>query len=201
MAEVTTQGSGEVERIADRAGLTLSYQGKASSRNEAVAALSTPLARAKPTFERAGVDVRSRRLSVHDEWAGKHRSGCVATQNYQLRVTDLTVLDDLLAAIIATEPAQLHGPHWELAERTAAVAAAQRDAVTDARTRAAGYAEALGTRLGALVRITDDEGGMPGYGAMLGNAAAELSTVEQLGLEPELITVTASCTGTWTLLD
>lgn len=201
MAEVTTRGSGEVERIADRAGLTLSYQGRATSRNEAVAALSTPLARAKPTFERVGVDVRSRRLSVHDEWAGKRRTGCVATQNYQLRVIDLAVLDDLLAAIIASEPAELYGPHWELAERTAAVAAAQRDAVTDARTRAAGYAEALGTRLGQLVRLTDEDGVAPRR-MMFGSAgAAELSSVERLGLEPELISVTATCTATWTLLD
>lgn len=200
MAEVTTRGTGEVDRLADRAGLQLSYRGTSATRNAAVAALSTPLARAKPIFGRDGVEVRSRRLSVHDEWSGKHRSGCVATQAYRLRVTDLAVLDDLLAELVATEPSTLSGPHWELSDRGTAFADAQREAVADARERALGYADALGTGLGPLLRLVDDRDG----GVFLGSSESEtasrgLADIEQLGLEPELITVTAACTATWEL--
>lgn len=204
MTEVRTRGTGTVERLADRAGLELGYRGTATVRNEAVAALSTPLAMAKPIFDRAGVEVRSRRLSVHDEWVGKHRSGCVATQSYRLRVTDLAQLDDLLADLIATEPATLAGPQWELSDRASAFSDAQREAVADARTRARGYASALGTRLGSLLRLVDDEEPSTlGYGSFGAHPASlELAQqVERLGLEPELISVTACCTATWTLAE
>ncbi|HEV7933296.1 MAG TPA: SIMPL domain-containing protein, partial [Actinomadura sp.] len=83
----------------------------------------------------------------------------------------------------------------------AALAAAQREAVRDARRRAEGYAAALGGRLGALRRLSESDGrGVPMMAMRA--AAAEGGPdvdVHDLELEPEPVRVTARCTTTWVL--
>ncbi|GAA0651975.1 hypothetical protein GCM10010174_89720 [Kutzneria viridogrisea] len=199
-----TTGTGEVEYAADRATLWLTYRAKEKNRARAVSALTAQVAQVEPLLARDGVEVRSRRLSVHANWENKRNTGCIAEQNYSLRVTDTAVLEDLLNALLATEPANLNGPNWELADQTAATREAQHLAVAKARLHAEGYASALGLGLGELVRITDGSQG-PGMGGGFGRvhyaaAAASGPDVRELNLEPELITVSASCTATWTLV-
>ena len=61
-----------------------------------------------------------------------------------LRLDDVGALEEVLAALVASEPAALNGPTWLLADPAAARRAAQERAVADARDRAEGYAAALG---------------------------------------------------------
>ena len=202
MAEIETQGTGEVERVADRAGLHVSYTTQARDRTGAVTALTNRIGKVEPMLDRAGVQVRERQLFVHDVWDGKKRSGAQANQTYVLRVTDLAVLDDLVADLVVTEPANLHGPIWELADRDEAIRQAQRDAVADARHRAEGYVEALNARLGKLLRLTDGPAGPRPvrFAARAAFRGAEISMrpdIGELSLEPQLVTVTATCTMTW----
>ncbi|HEX4704261.1 MAG TPA: SIMPL domain-containing protein, partial [Pseudonocardiaceae bacterium] len=129
MAELVTTGNGEVERIADRADLRLSYSGRGRDRTAAVNELTKRIGTVEPLLERDGVQVRSRRLSVHDVWDGRRRSGAAAEQSYQLRITDVTVLDDLIAALVTTEPSGIDGPFWDQADQTEPAREAQRSAV------------------------------------------------------------------------
>lgn len=204
MAEIETQGTGQVERTADQATLRVCYTEHARDRARAVSALTNRVSGVESALERDGLRVRGRRLSVHDDWDGKRRSGARAEQAYTLLVTDLTVLNDLIADLVVVEPASLAGPFWELADHDDAVRRAQRDAVADATRRAEGYAEALGCRLGQLLRVRDGAGGpqpvrFAAQAAALSAGSAPRPDIAELSLEPQLVAVTATCTMAWTI--
>lgn len=202
MTEVQTHGMGQVERMADQAGLHVSYTHRAKDRTNATSALTARIGTVESALTREGVQVRDRRLAVHDVWDGKRRSGAQATQSYQLRITDLAVLNDLIGDLMVTEPATLRGPFWELANPGEAERDAQRDAVRAARRRAEVYAEELGCQLGRLVTIADSgvhAHPLRGAAVAMPMAAAGVGRpdIAQLSLEPQLVTVTATCTMTW----
>ena len=148
---------------------------------------------------RPGLEVRHRRLWVRTEWRGKRDRGCRAGEHVAVRVTDLAVLEDVLGALLGTEPTQVNGPHWGLSDPAAATRVAQQRAVADARERAEGYARALGAGLGPLRRLTDAGAAGPPTMMRAMSAPAADSDVRELGLEPEPVRVTARCTATWSL--
>lgn len=206
--EVVTSGTGEVERVADRAELRLGYTSRGRDRAAAVRELTRRISTVEPLLDHAGVEVRDRRLSVHDVWDGRRRSGAQADQTYLLRITDVTVLDNLLAILVTTEPASLDGPDWELADPSSAFREAQRAAVADARTRAEGFADALGAHLATLIRLVDGSPAHAGpirfgqaQSAMAMPAGGRMPQMAELSLEPQRVSVYANCTVTWGLSD
>ena len=92
---------------------------------------------------------------MHDQWRGNRVVGCRATEDVVLRLDDVGALEEVLTAVVASEPATLNGPNWMLKDPDAARRTAQARAVADARDRAEGYAAALGGRLGALLRLSE----------------------------------------------
>lgn len=200
MAEIETHGTGQVERIADRAVIQLSFAQTGKDRTSAVSALTERIGAVEAVLGRDGVQVRDRRLSVH-QWEGKGRAGAVAQQSYTVRISDLTALNDLIADLVTVEPSNLTGPYWELADHDGARLEAQRAAIADARGRAEGYAVALGRELGELVRITDSASNNGPVAVALGGAspARERLNIAELSLEPEPVTVSAACTMIWTI--
>lgn len=204
MAEVVTRGSGEHEQIADRAQLWVTFAARGADRTAAVAELGSRVQPVEPVFDTEGVELRSRRMAVQTAWEGKRRSGCLAQLTVTLRVHRVDVLEALLDALIAAEPESLHGPSWQLADDTEAVAVAQQHAVADARRRAEGYAAALGARLGPLQRINDVDAQGPVARTAVQNVSyggpPHPPNVAELGLEPTPVTVSAACTAVWVLL-
>lgn len=208
MTDVVTRGTGEYEVAADQAEIRVSFAAHAADRVAAVNLLGQRMATVDPVLQRDGVQVRQRNVHVGDRWDGRRRTGSSAQQQLTLRVTDLAVLDDLLAGVFSAQPDWLDGPHWSLVDETVAVREAQRRAVADARARAEAYAEALGSRLGTLLHLADEgaERPYPMAGARMAMAGgAEMGvtrdTVQQLGLVPEQVTARATCLATWSLLD
>ena len=212
VAEVLTKGTGTVERTADRAQVDVSFETDGAQRNDAVEALTSRVAAVERLLSGTrGVEVRTRQLSVHDNWDGNTRAGSRASQRYVLRVTDLTELDGLLSALVHAEPTWLNGPSWDLADSKDAVFDAQQEAVADAGVRAQGYAKALGRRLGPLQRLSDGDGDMwqandtamaaKSFAGFGGGSPGSPVQIEQLGLEPQQITVTVRCTAVWSLLE
>jgi len=201
--EIVTEGSGWHEQPADRAELHVGYAGTGRDRSAAVAHLGKYVAEAEPAFGLRGVTVLHRRLSVHDQWRGNRVVGCRATEDLTLRLDDVSALEEVLAALVASEPATLNGPNWQLREPVTARRAAQERAVADARDRAEGYAAALGGRLGALLRLSEAAGGGAEPRAFAMAAMARESAapdVRELGLEPEPVRVAVRCTTSWELL-
>lgn len=199
--EIVTEGSGWYEQVADRAELTVAYAGTGRDRSTAVAALGTQVAAAEAAFGLPGVTVRHRRVGVHDQWRGDRVVGSRATEDVVLALDDVDGLEAVLTALVASEPAALDGPTWQLADPAAARRAAQERAVADARDRAEGYATALGATLGPLLRLSEAADGVgPREVRMLAARAAEPPDVRELGLEPEPVRVGVRCTTTWELL-
>lgn len=200
-----TEGSGWHEEVADRAELDLSFSATARTRADAVRELGRRVAGVEAVLSHAAVQVRHRRVWVHNEWRGRRMVGCRADESISITVTDVTALEDVLSGVIAAEPAGLNGPAWTLTDETAAQREAQRAAVVDARRRAEGYAEALGGRLGELRSLSE----APEHAAMFRATAAHdmagsremgQPDVRDLGLEPEPVRVNARCTTRWTLV-
>jgi len=200
--EIVTEGSGWYEQVADRAELQVGYTGTGRDRSSAVAELGKWVAAAEPAFGLRGVSVQHRRLAVHDQWRGHRVVGCRATEDITLRLDDVGALDEVLAALVAGEPATLNGPNWQLTDPAAARRTAQARAVADARDRAEGYAAALAGRLGALLRLSEVAGdGMePRAFAMAAMGREAAPDVRELGLEPEPVRVTVRCATSWELL-
>ena len=201
-SEVVTEGTGWHEQVADRAELTVSYAGTGRDRVAAVAELGKRVAAAEDAFGLRGVTVRHRSLGVHDQWRGNRIVGCRATEDVTLRLDDVEALEDVLNALVASEPATLNGPTWSLTDPRGARLAAQERAVADARDRAEGYAAALGGRLGPLLRLSEAGGGAGPREMRMMAARAEVSApdVRELGLEPEPVRVDAHCTTVWELI-
>lgn len=198
---VSTEGTGRYEQLGDRAELDIGFSAAGPDRTEAVAALGRRVAAAAAALDHPGITVRHRRLWVGANWHDDQVVGCRAGEQVALVVTDVAALEEILAALVRAEPSDLHGPRWAVHDPAAAQREAQRLAVVDARERAEGYAAALGGRLGALRSLTDGSGG--GASArMLGMAARaeSMPDIRDLGLEPEMVEVTARCTTTWQLL-
>ncbi|MCO1656915.1 SIMPL domain-containing protein [Pseudonocardia humida] len=202
--EIVTEGSGWHEQTADRADVDLTYTASARTRADAVRELGRQVAAAEPHLGHRAVQVRHRRLWVHNEWRGRRVVGCRAGQEISLRLTDVAALEEVLSALIGTEPSGLNGPRWLLDDRASALREAQRRAVEDARHRAEGYAEALGGRIGALLLLSEAaEHGPVAYRAMdmaESGGAGGGPDVRDLGLEPEPVRVSARCTTRWTLI-
>ena len=197
--EIVTEGSGWHEQLGDRAELDVGFAATERTRAAAVTALGAKLTPVADVLGRAGVTVVHRRLWVQNEWRRDRIVGCRAGEDIALRITDLGVLEGVLSSLVSAEPAGLSGPTWVLADPGAARREAQGRAVADARDRAEGYAAALGTVLGPLVRLSET----PEHHPMTFRAAvAEGGPVDvrSLGLEPEPVRVTAGCTTVWRLL-
>ncbi len=203
MTEIVTEGSGEAEAIADRAELSVQFSATGRQRAAAVRALGQQVAAAEPLFELPGVEIVHRRLAVYTDWRNNRRVGSVASEDVALRIVDVGVLENLLDRLIAAEPANLFGPRWSLSDPSAPVREAQRAAVADARRRAEGYADALGGRLGRLVRLSEAAEGPPVVLRTAMAVSTGVAEVEsrQLGLDPEPVRVAVRCTTTWELAE
>jgi uncharacterized protein YggE len=197
--EIVTEGSGMYEQMGDRAELTVIFSVVARSRSDAVRDLGHRMTAAEPALTQPGLEVRHRRVSVHNEWRGKRLVGCRADEYLALLVTDVAALDAVLSALVGAEPTELRGPNWVLEDPAAAHREAQRRAVANARTRAEGYAAAVGGTLGPLLRLSDGPEHAVGLGYRATAAEAAGPDVRALGLEPEPVRVTARCTTTWAL--
>jgi uncharacterized protein len=198
--EIVTEGTGWYEELGDRVELSASFTAVARTRSDAVHDLGRRMAAAEPALAQPGLQVRHRRVWVHNEWRASRIVGCRAGEQLAVLVTDVAALDAVLSALVGAEPTDLQGPRWVLEDPTAAHREAQKRAVADARARAEGYAVALGGTLGPLLRLSE----APEHPAPMAyrTAAAESAgpDVRALGLEPEPVRVSARCTTTWALV-
>jgi uncharacterized protein YggE len=197
--QIVTEGTGWYEQLGDRAELEVSFTAVARSRSDAVRELGRRMEAAETALAHPGLEVRHRRIRVHNEWRGNRVVGCRAGEDVALLVTDPDALEAVLSALVGAEPTDLQGPRWVLDDRGAALREAQKRAVADARTRAEGYAEALGATLGSLLKLSEAAEHAVPMGYRMAAAESAGPDVRALGLEPEPVRVTARCTTTWEL--
>lgn len=98
----------------------------------------------------SGVSVSEEREYEKEKW---RRKGYRATSRIVVRLSDAEVASRLIGAATSRVEAQIDGPYWRVALSNPAREEACRQAAADARRKAEAYAQALGVRLGALLRV------------------------------------------------
>ncbi|HWG98494.1 MAG TPA: SIMPL domain-containing protein [Pilimelia sp.] len=125
---------------------------------------------------------------------GERVSAYVASLATTVSVRDFAVLGELMLRLADEEQTSVYGPWWGLRPGSEVHRAARRAAVDDAVRRAREYAEAVGSRLGDLLAITDVgmSGPQPMAMTLAGGARGGGGGLPELDLEPQRQTVVAS---------
>jgi uncharacterized protein len=84
-----------------------------------------------------------------------------------VRLTDAEIASRLIGAATRRVEAEVSGPYWRVALGNPARQEACRQAAVDARRKAEAYADALGVRLGALIRVGEPSSSRYERGEML----------------------------------
>lgn len=129
--------------------------------------------------------------------SGERVASYHGTVTTTVTVTDFTVLGELMLRLSDTDQTSVAGPWWQLRPGSPVHREARRAAVHAAVDRAREYAEAVGARVTALLKIadvgTDARPFMPQTESFkLAAAAVDAAAAPQLDLDPEVLTVQAS---------
>ncbi|MGW1291422.1 SIMPL domain-containing protein [Streptomyces sp. NPDC002533] len=152
-------------------------------------------------------------LTIRPELARHGRGERIRAYHGSIQLTatlnDFTVLGEIVARLADQELTRVDGPWWALRPASPHHAAARRQAVQEALQRAREYAEALGTRIGALLEL-GDTGAVGGatfaaasYGGAMPFRSARAETAEDaapVDLEPVRQSVDAQVEASFTLV-
>jgi uncharacterized protein YggE len=100
----------------------------------------------------SGLTVREEFERIEGRWT---RRGYRAVSVVAVRLADPSGVGRLLREAVARAGAQVDGPRWRCRPEHPARAEACRQAAADARRKAAAYADALGLRLGPVLRVAE----------------------------------------------
>ena len=172
-----------------------------SRRNDEVLALIRSFGEAVEKAETSGVSVYPELRRGREEKVRWYR-GTVRTR---LTVSDFSVAGELVGRISDLELCTVAGPWWQLRPGSPVYREARVSAARDAVTRAAEYAEAVGSRLTGLVDLADTGMGghpVPVFAAARGSMAVANGEEEApvvIGMEPEIQVVEASVEARFTM--
>ncbi|MFE2293594.1 SIMPL domain-containing protein [Streptomyces sp. NPDC059452] len=98
-------------------------------------------------------------LTINPELTRHGRAERIRAYHGRIQLTatinDFTILGDIVSRLADHDLTRIDGPWWALRPTSPHHAAARRQAVREALQRAREYAEALDTRLGALLELSD----------------------------------------------
>lgn len=183
---VTVSGSGDVEAVPDRAGLSVGVSSDASTAGAALAANAAKAARVLEALRSAGVakqDLQTQDVTVSPRWDDEgDRNGFTAHSSVEVKVRRLAQAGELLDAAVAAGATETSGPSFDRSDRAELYRAALKAAFADARAKAATLAGEAGASLGRVLRIEESsqpEQPLPMYDRM----AAEAKTPVEPGSE------------------
>ena len=100
-------------------------------------------------------------VSVHEDFdhtsEGRRSLGHRAVSAVALRLTELELIGRLIARATTELDARVDGPRWQIAPHNPVRLEAARQAAANGQRKAQAYAEGVGARLGALVRLAEPE--------------------------------------------
>ncbi len=171
MPKISVTGEGRAEAAPDMASIRIGITARAPTAAEALAETSEAVRATLDRLDAAGIAPRDRQttgLSLqpdHDYGRNSTREprivGYTAQNGVSIRVRDLSVLGELLDAVVADGANRLDGLSFGLADPGPVLDSARRRAVADARSRAELYAEAAGVTLGPVLSISDGRSSGP----------------------------------------
>lgn len=186
---ISVTGTGTVEAAPDIATLSIGVTTQGATAAEALAANSAATEAVIARLTAAGIeprDLQTSNLSLNPNWTGYDVSnptisGYVAANLLTVRVRQLDTLGAVLDAAVTDGANTLNGLTFGLADPEPVLNEARKEAVADARAKAALLAEAAGVTLGKLVSIS--EGAAPGDPVPMFRAEASAAPVPLAGGE------------------
>lgn len=166
MATITVRGESSVPVQPDQLRLQLTLTDLRQAAGEAYDEVAKRAAQLAGLLSELGIDESARSTSAvlvreereYDDERGRtvHR-GYSATSSTHLRVADPSIAGRLIQQAVTETGAQISGPWWHVEAENPARLEACRRAASNARAKAEAYAEALGTRLGALTEVSEPD--------------------------------------------
>jgi hypothetical protein len=208
MATVTVRGVGGATSvpIGVELQLTISVLDEAPDRAlEHAASLDEEL---RGVLDRLGVPAADRTTTaatVRQELAYDQRTEQQVVRGFRAEIATRVRLDDpatagpLLKDATTRAQAQVAGPWWRISPDDPARLEACAAAAVDARARAEAYAEAVGSRLGPLVSLTEAVGAMVPFTRPFTGYAA-VAAVSEVAFSPGELQVNATVEATFELL-
>jgi uncharacterized protein len=188
---ITVTGAGSVETVPDRAAFSFTVTNTADSAKSALAKNGTLSDAVAAALRGAKVQTTAVMLEPRLNDAGTAILGYTASTTVTAE-TDLAKAGGLIDAAVDAGATGVSGPSWSRSDRDALYRSALKDAVADARTKAAALAEGAGLTLGAITAVAEGGSAQP-----LPLAADSMAAK----LEPGTQTVDASVTVTFAALD
>jgi uncharacterized protein len=170
--QITVTGQGVVEMAPDMATISLGVTSQARSATSAMSENSAATARVLELLTGAGVeprDMQTSGLSLSPNWNRRNSSsdaepqitGYVANNQVTIRVRALDQLGQILDAAIRAGGNTFNGLSFGVQDPGPAADNARQLAVADGLRKANLYAQAANVHLGAIIELSEAEGGTP----------------------------------------
>lgn len=167
---ISVTGHGTVAAVPDMATLNLGVTTTGDTAAAALTANNEALSQVIGRLIAAKVadrDMQTSNLSLNPNWvtkadgSGQEVQGYVASNQLTVRIRDLASVGAVLDAAVQDGANTLNGLSFGLTDDRAEQDGAKKAAVADALTQAKLLSEAAGTKLGAIVSITEGSGYQP----------------------------------------
>ncbi len=199
---ITVQGQGRVEAKPDHAKFSAAVTSRGASLDAATKAHRERAERATEALRAlraSGIEIERSTFRLDEvrlppapgQPPRRDEMEFQAVTTFELKTRDLDKIDAAIGAVAATGLFEVRNLHYAIDDDNPAVDAARREAVADARRRAETYAQAAGTALGEVIRISDTDMHTPPR-----FVAAPMARTAQV-IPPEALTVTANVTMSW----
>ncbi|MEK6274414.1 MAG: SIMPL domain-containing protein [Actinomycetota bacterium] len=197
---ITVTGVGTVTSVPNEAEFSLGVQSNGATAREALASNSERMNRVLAALKSAGIDksdIKTQDVSVSPSYSENGQTdGYTARNSVSVKIHDLSKAGKVLDAASNAGANEVYGPTLTRSNQDSLEAEALRDAVGNARKKAAALADAAGVRLGSVTAITEGfSGGPEPYFAQELRATADKAAP----IEPGTQDVQASVTVTFAI--
>ncbi|MGX1671912.1 SIMPL domain-containing protein [Streptomyces sp. NPDC055400] len=212
---IAVRGEARIETDPDLARIGITVNARGTDRREALTDLTrrnTATLDLIKSYGEAIEKIETGAFSITPELTRHGRSERIRAYHGRVHITaeltDFTALGELTTRLADQDLTRIDGPWWSLRPDSPVHRTARRQAVHEAVQRAREYAEALGTRLAALIELADTGAEDPDrYGPvpdaphmrMAAYSGAPDDTPTPLDLEPQRQTVYANVNARFTM--
>lgn len=141
-------------------------------------------------------------VSVHEDFdhtsGGSRSLGHRAVCAVAVRLTEPVLIGRLITRATTELDARVDGPRWQIAPQNPVRLEVARQAAADGQRKAQAYAEGVGARLGALVRLAEPESQM--FSRRTGKIQALSASAGGMPIEPGEQEITAAIEITFVLI-
>jgi uncharacterized protein YggE len=205
---ITVTGNATESSAPDEAVLTLTVESDGTDPGAALNANAVSVQKVLDRLKSEGVAaeaIETTNVSVYPirtynpDTGQEKLTGYRAQNSVTVTLADAKQVGKVLSAAVEAGANIVSGPVWKLSDDTAAVAAALKKAVANARTKAEALAEAQGVKVGDVVMMNESSVQVPVYPVYYATDSAKAGGVMDTPISAASLDVTATVTITYVL--